>query len=298
MSTLIENPSDIFSRAVILKLTIGKPGNRAKLRADQYQVDAEQGWTAATRQLLKSPEVTKAIKRQDKLRTDVKKLALPSPLGDGTYLMAIDTILRTEKLITQAQADMPALLAEVQRMYPTRIEEAKVAQNGLFNPADYPPVEEFLSDFYITSRYIAYGAPETLAKVRDDLLEREKGKITSDTMAAVQDIFTVLRMDMKGLVDKLVARTVKADGGKNTRFKGLLDNITEFLETLPLRNIVDDGELAKLGEQAQAILRDVTPDLIREDRSIREYVAKEFAGIQSTLDEMVTLKGKRFIEAV
>jgi len=96
----------------------------------------------------------------------------------------------------------------------------------------------------------------------------------------------------------LVARTVKADGGKNTRFKGLLDNITEFLETLPLRNIVDDGELAKLGEQAQAILRDVTPDLIREDRSIREYVAKEFAGIQSTLDEMVTLKGKRFIEAV
>jgi hypothetical protein len=297
MSTLTENPSDIFQRAVILKLSIGRPGNTSRLRPDQYTVDAVAGRTKAEKRLLESPEVAKATKRQEQLRTAIKKLSLPSPLGDGTYLMAIDTIPLAEKLITDAETTVATLLLDVERMYPTRIEEAKAALNGLFNLADYPPVQEFMDAFYVKSQYVAFGAPEALAKVRGNLLDREKGKINAATMETVQNIFTILSMDMKGLVDKLVARVEKADSGDRTKIKGLLDNVTEFLETLPMRNIVDNADLAELGDKAKIILEGVTPDMIRENAGIRRAITMELTTIQTRLDEIVSLKSKRLIEA-
>lgn len=296
MSTLVENSSTIFERAVILKLTLGAPGNSSQLRPDQYKVDAAPGKTRAEKRLLESPEVAKIIKRQNRLRSQIKKLDVKSPLGDGTYLLGIDAIPLVEQWIDATEAELEPLKEEAERMYPQRVEEARVdLPNGLFDPDDYPPVAEFMSKFYISSRYITFAAPEALARVRGNLgsklLAREQGKVDADTKATYENIFAVLRMDMTGLVDKLVDRTKRASAGDSTKFKGLLDNVTEFLDTLPMRNIVDSADLTALGERAKEILKDVTPDLIRENKNIREYVQKEFAAIQTTLGG---LKTKRY----
>lgn len=302
MSVIIQNPTTIFEKAVVLKFSAGKPGNTARLRPDQYQVDATSGWTKASRELLKSPESKKASSRQEQCRTEIKKLQLTSadesPMGAGSYLIAVGSIPRVEAIIAATEKDMPDLLAEVERMYPQRIEEARVAQNGLFNLADYPPVKEFLDEFYLSYRYYAYGAPDVLAKVSGALLNREQDKINADTRNAVQDIFRVLRVDTKGYIDSMLERIKRAEAGDKVKFKELLGNFLQFLDDLPARaDVVDDNDLLRLGVQAKTILENVTSDMLLYEQNTRTYVAQALSTVQASAASLVTsLKGTRVFQ--
>jgi hypothetical protein len=52
-----------------------------------------------------------------------------------------------------------------------------------------------------------------------------------------------------------------------------------------------------LGDKAKIILEGVTPDMIRENAGIRRAITMELTTIQTRLDEIVSLKPKRLIEA-
>jgi hypothetical protein len=64
-----------------------------------------------------------------------------------------------------------------------------------------------------------------------------------------------------------------------------------------MRNIVDNADLTELGDKAKIILEGVTPDMIRENAGIRRAITMELTTIQTRLDEIVSLKSKRLIEA-
>jgi hypothetical protein len=295
---IIENPISIFERAVILKLSIGRPGNRRQIDQDKITVDADKSMVHAHKDLLDSVEFNKIKTRQDRLRTDIKKLALPSPLGAGTYLISVDGIERVEDLFFACQDEISEkLLPAMREAYPERVSESKRRLNGLADPTDYPPVEDFLSSFYISTQYVSFGAPDALAKVRPDLLDREKNKIESATMESISSIFSLLRLDMKDLVDKLVVRAGRAQDGEKTKFKGLLDNLTEFLDNLPMRaNVIDATELTTLGSKAKSILQGVDSEALRTDKRTRDYVTQAFTEIQGNLEKM-TLRPTRAFEA-
>lgn len=315
--TLIQSPP-IFDKAVILQLGLGKPGNTGKIPQNKYQVEAgtkaqtpeeskaaserAKEWTKAEQKLLESPEINNARKRLEQLRTSIKALAAAggskynrSPLGDGTYLIGIVAIPRVEQLIEATRTELQEVhFPAIREAYPGRIEEARIAKNGLFNPANYAPIDELLDKFYISHVYFSFGAPAALSQV--GLFEREQGKLDAETERAVSGIPAGLAQEMKEFTDKLLERNGKVAKGEGTKFKGLLESYLEFLGNLPLRNILGDADLAEIAEKAQAILQGVDSEALRTDKRTRDYVTKEFTEIQQNL-ETLSLRPTRAFEA-
>lgn len=307
---IVQNPLSIFEKAVIIKVSIGHPGNTAKLRKDQYEVksgptsEAEsaeaqaraKARTKAEKKLLEAPEIEAAASNLEKARVRVRKISNASPLGDGSRLLSIAAVPVVENILDEArvrlvEVDKPC----IKELYPQRIAEAKRDLNGLFDPTNYDPVDEFLAKFYIDSLYLAFGAPAALAST--GLLEREEEKIATRTLESVQDIPVKLAQEMQKLTKDLMDRTSKSASGAKVQFKGLLDNYIEWLSTLPLRNILDTEELREASEKAKKVLEGITSESLLTSPRLRDYVENEMSGIATTLDTIINLRPTRAFEA-
>ena len=298
----------IFEKAVILKLTIGHPGNSAKLGKDKYEVksgtadesaeakEKAKARTRAEKKLLEAPEIDEASAALEKTRIRIRKIANDSPLGAGSHLISIVAVPKAEEIIKEALDRLETVhKPKIADLYPQRIAEAKRDLNGLFDPTDYAPLDDFLRKFYIDQMYLAFGAPAALASV--GLLEREETRINEAAMATADAIPLNLATEMQELTKRLIARTSKSASGEKTKFKGLLDNYLEFLTNLPLRNILDSDELREVGEKAQSILAGVTSEALIENTRIRDYVENEMSGIATKLDTIINLRPTRAFEA-
>jgi len=294
---LIENPLSIFNRAVILKLTIGKPGNRMQLDKNQYEVDADKDSTSAQKKLLKAPEISAAGKGLDQCRAAIRKLSMSSPMGDGTRLLSILAVPKAEELIAGAITTLNTVHKPlIREKYSLRIQEAQRDLNGLFNLADYAPVDEFVEKFYIDQMYISFGAPEALASVRADLLTREQSRRQTQAQQTAEDAPRELATEFKAFTERFIARTGKIAAGDSTKVKGLLDNFLEFLNNVPLRNLLEVEELSTLATKVSGILGGVSPDILRENRRVRDYVENELSGVQTELTTFLNLRPGRSFE--
>lgn len=301
MVKLIENPIELFSKALILRLTIGKPGNEARIPDSKYQVDADKKRTKAQQKLLEAPEITEANKCIERLRQKIRGIAAaggskenPSPCGDGTYLLGIDAVARAESEIEATLKEMDEVhKPAIREKYDDRIAEAKVALNGLFNPDNYLEVDAFLAKYYVTTQYISFGAPEALAQVREDLLAREQSKSIQLAERTANNIPVGLAREMKALTDNLLAKTDGINAGDKKKFKGLLDNYLEFLNNLPIRNILGVEELTEVGAKAMNALKGVDSEDLRENKRIRDMVAREMSGIQTQLNDLIVSRPVR-----
>jgi hypothetical protein len=304
---LVQNPLSIFEKAVILKVSIGHPGNHRQLPKDKYDVKSGENdsaeakarakaMTQATKKLIEAPEVNAAITDMERCRVLIRKLSNASPLGDGSRLISIAAVPRAEQIIADGQQRLTEIhKPKIREMRPQRIAEAKRDLNGLFVSTDYASTEEFLEQFYIETLYLSFGAPAALATT--GLLSREEEKISGRTNEVVQSIPGDLAQEMRKFTTDLIARTGKSASGAKVQFKGLLDGYLEFLTNLPLRNVLDTDELREAGEKAQAVLTGVTSEALIENARIRDYVENEMSGIATTLETIINLRPTRAFEA-
>jgi hypothetical protein len=306
---LVQSPLSIFEKAVILKLSIGHPGNTAKLGKDKYEVKAgtsedasaeasakAKARTKAEKKLIEAPEVDEAVKDLEQCRQKIRKISNASPLGDGSRLISIVAVPKGEQIITDTLTRLEDVhKPRIADLRPQRIAEAKRDLNGLFNPADYDPTDEFLRKFYIEQQYLSFGAPAALAQV--GLLLREEDKINAAALETARSIPVDLAVEMQKFTKELMARTTKSAGGAKVQFKGLLDGYLEFLANLPLRNVLDTEELREAGEKALSVLTGVSSEALIENPRIRDYVENEMSGVASKLDTIINLRPTRAFEA-
>lgn len=302
------NPRSIFNDALIIKVSIGHPGNSAKLDSDQYDVKSgsetetaeakakAKARTSATKKLLEAPEIDAAASDLEKTRASIRKISNRSPLGEGSRLLRIVAVPKVEEIVRLARERLDENhKPRISELYPQRIAEAKRDLNGLFDPTNYAPLEEFLAKFYIDTLYLTFDAPESLAST--GLLEREQGKIDQRTLESVEAVPVTLAREMQKLSQDLIARTAKSASGARTQFKGLLDNYLEWLDTLPLRNILDTEELTAAALKATQVLGGLDSETLINNASVRTYVADEMKGITTTLDTLINLRPTRAFEA-
>lgn len=296
---ILDNPISLFDNAVILKISIGKPGSDLRLEQSQYQVDADKSRTAAKKKLLTTAtEIKEAATELERARHNVRKLSVASPIGDGTRLLSIAAVPRSEQILDAAIERLETVHKPlIIEKYPLRIEEDRAALNGLFRESDYPPVTALVAKFYLDRMYLSFGAPPALAQVQESLLTREQDRIASKAMETAVNIPTELGMEFKDFVDRFVERIRATAAGDNTKFKGLLDGFTEYLSNLPLRNLTKDEMLAALAQKSEDIIGKVSPELLKENKRVRDYVEKELTGVQSELGTFLNLRPGRSFEA-
>lgn len=296
----VEQQVDIFSKAIILRLSMSRPGNKRQVSTSQIEVDADKDSLHVSKDLLKGPEFEAISSHLNKLKSDIRKIALPSPMGAGHYLLPIETIEKIDaRIVADTATLMTELLPAMMAVYDDRVRESMARLNGLANPADYPPADRFEAAFGIFHSYMTYGTPQALEAISKAIFDRESEKAKQSIAQATDAIVQVLVEDMGKLMSDLVERIESKDGGNKVKFKGLLDNAAEFLETIKVRNITENADLERLAAQARQILQGVDSQSLTDSQGIRTYVKKNVAAIQGELAKISTvapLRAKRLVQ--
>jgi len=213
--------------------------------------------------------------------------------------MPIPFIQKADEIVLRADQKLrEELLPVMMAAYPTRIAESKKRLNGLAAAEDYPAAEEFERAFSISSSFETFGTPEALEDIDPALYRRNLAEAKNRITACAEKIEEALVEEAKNLIDRMVERLEPGPDGRQKVFRdSLVENLSDFFAKLPIRNITGKAELETVAKRAEAVLQGVDPEALRQNTSIREYVREGMSKVKETLDEMVTLKAKRFFQA-
>lgn len=289
--------ANIFDKGIILKLSISLPGNSKKVPTSKIEVDADKKMLRVSKELLDCPEFDAIKSLTSKLRSEIREIAVPSPMGDGHYLIPIPEVQRIDQLVLTGQEKLRMdLLPAMMAAYTDRVRESMKRLNGLGNQSDYPTPARFEAAFGIEHSYQTYGTPATLEAISKDIFDRETAKAQQQVIEASNAIVDVIATEFLELLDDLAERTSDRDKGAKVKFKGLLENIDKFVSRIPVRNLVDNEKLNELSTKAKQMLEGIDSDTLIKSKNIRAYVQKTVASMKEELTT-VSLRPKRFIEA-
>ncbi len=285
---MTHEPTTITENVIAISITRTRWGVNRKVSSERVTTTAERQMVSANKRLIKDDSY-KAIQSVDHaIRMRVASVALPSPLGDGTYLVPM-------ALVEQLDADLVAFAVQRQaavdafvEAYPSLVEAAKAKLGDLFEASDYPPEEDVRGRFSLTWRYLAFETPSQLQHVSDKLWQDACARNDAALAETADLIRQTLRATALGLVDRIRERLTPGPDGEPKIFRrSMVDNAVSFLETFELRNVTSDDELPAAVTKMRAMLKGVDPRVLRDDDVVRATVQRQAAEITKQLDAMV-----------
>jgi len=278
---------DLARKTVFVKLHLGVLGNSRKVSSAQVEVDADKNLIRVSKTLLDSPEL-QAIRRLDgELRRYLYNMCLP--FEPGIHLLPIGLIETVDAKLHEFEAKRGELVETFLAAYPRLCQEAAGRLRTLYNPLDYPPVEEVRSEFTCSWQYVSYGVPHQLREVSERMFQDEREKAAERMAEAYTEVRQVLREAMVELVAHLRDRlTDQPDGTPQRLRESTVHKLREFLDTFDFRNVTNDEELKEQVERARALLAGTTTDAIRNTAALRARVRGGMTEIADRLGTMVS----------
>ena len=176
---------------------------------------------------------------------------------------------------------------EVQRfltMYPDYKSEANIRLNGMFSELDYPDVSKLKEKYSFGIQIIPVPHENDFridinASDLDNIREALREQLDKSSKEAMTDLWNRLYV----VVEHMVERLSKED---NFFKNSMIDNISELCQILPHLNVMDDPHLDEAVCEVREKLSTVSPDMLRNDQSLRNRTALE---AQKILDKMKDL---------
>ncbi len=143
---VIQDPGvDLAKKTVCIKMRLSTMGNIRKVSTSQIEADADKDLLRVSKHLLDSAEL-KAIGRFDgEIRRFLYNICLPFEIG--IHLLPIAALETVEDRLRKFVEDRQALVTAFLSVYPGLCQDAGKRLRGLYNPADYPPVDEVSREF-------------------------------------------------------------------------------------------------------------------------------------------------------
>lgn len=285
---------DLARRTVFVKLRLGLLGNSRKVSSAQVEVDADKDSIRVSKSLLNSGEL-EAIRRLDsEIRRYLYGVCLP--FEPGIHLLPIPLIETVDARLREFQAKRLELVEVFLVVYPRLCVEATSRLRTLYNPLDYPELEEVRSAFSCSWQYISYGVPDQLRAVSERMFQEERDKAADRMAEAYTEVRQVLREAMVELVAHLRARLADQSDGTPLRLReSTVQKLADFLDTFDFRNVTNDQELKEQVERARALLAGTTTDAIRKTAELRVRVREGMTEIAGRLENMVADRvGRKF----
>ena len=216
------------------------------------------------------------------------------PFEIGIHLLPVAALETVEQRLRQFRTEREELVKAFLGVYPSLADDAGKRLRGLYNPADYSPVDEVQRQFGFSWQYVSFGVPDQLRGISQEVWEQEREKAAQRMAEASAEIQLVLRESMAKLVQHMAERLKDGADGKLLRFKETtVSNLVEFLQNFEFRNVTDDCELQKIVTQARSLLEGVGADDLRTTGDLRAKVQQGMASLASELDTMMTRSGGR-----
>lgn len=291
----------IFDSAIALTVTISRLGVKRKVAVGKVSVKeaTEEQPTdpralAVSKELIDCAEYKSIVTLDNAYRVDLCKIALPSPLRRGMYLVPLGLVSRVNNQIEEYQGRRRALVDAFVSAYSGAVRDARRRLGTLWAADDYPHVDDVRMSFDVKTRWESFGVPALLERVDADLFREERGRIQADLRDAAEEIRSALRAGLAELISHLAERLQPAPDGTPRIFRdSAVNNINEWLDLFSARNITNDAQLAELVAQARTVLRGADPESLRRAPVVRDSVREGLAEIRDRLAPLVTERPRR-----
>src|SRR5262249_32717664 len=186
--------------------------------------------------------------------------------------------------------------AELNEVYPEVLADARQRLVRLFNPADYP--SEVRGLFDVQWDFPAVEPPGYLMRLNPEVFRQEQERVARRFEEAVQLAEQAFRDEFARLVSHLTERLSGSEGEAKIFRDSAVTNLVEFFEKFKRLNLNSNEQLDTLVDEAQNLVKGVTPDALRTHAGLRQRVATQMAQVQTQLDQLIiTAPRRRLVRA-
>ena len=288
----------LAARAIVVSLSISQWSGR---RLDRKITDeVNQAHNAASeagrynKLLLPKDALEQVQKVVSETRTGFLERTLPWMDG-GSRIMNAGAFLAHSAWMRGQQSKFSAAVEAFLTEYPSHVHAASKRLNGMFDPDDYPTVEELRHKFGMDTRIMPVPSSDDF---RVAMSEEQAAFIKADiernvaaaTQEAVRDVYRRVAEVAERMVDRLSKyKPAKRRGEKSEGVfrDSLVENVRDLIMVLPSLNITGDPELAALADRLRP-LAEWDASVLRENDAVRKDVAHQ---AQEILDSMAGMLG-------
>tara|TARA_R100001082_G_scaffold77651_1_gene45453 strand:+ start:19012 stop:19887 length:876 start_codon:yes stop_codon:yes gene_type:complete len=283
----------IQTNAMLVKVRCTKWNNSITDReiTDQVTFDksAADGYLRVTKRLAKQAVVKELNKIIGQVGNTVLRL-WTVPWDDGVHLITVDNLDRFEAALRKKADRLEELKSELQDTWPAVIEADRIRLGAAFDENDYPSVTEIVNRYSISYKLmplpsgddIRVNLPQQRVNAIRQQVERDvAAKVEAGAKVVSERVAEVLTTFIEGME----RHGTKADGAKRaSKFAdSTVEAIERLAEALPGLNLTGDPALTAVSNDLFLKLRDLDPQVLREDEGKRQQAADTAKEIVSKL---------------
>ena len=187
--------------------------------------------------------------------------------------------------LAEAEAGLDAVYEDVKA-------DARNRLGRLYDEADYPA--EVAGLFGVEWDFPAVEPPSYLLCLSPEVYEQERQRVAARFEDAVRLAEQAFADEFARLLSHLAERLAPDEGGARKVFRdSAVGNLTEFFNRFARLNVRSSPELDALVEQAQGLVRGVSPQDLRDSGALRQHVATEMARVQAGVEALITEAPRR-----
>ena len=222
-----------------------------------------------------------------------KGVSLPYP-EPGIRLIRQSDIQDFDQRLADFRDELDEAVTDLDRHFDELRSAARERLGELFNPSDYP--QSLLGMFAIEHDFPSVEPPQYLQQLSPALYEQECQRMQLRFDEAVQLAEQAFLEEISKLVEHASERLSGQSDGKPKVFRDTaITNLTEFFERFRTLNVRSNEQLDALVDRAQQIVGGIKPQNLRDHTSLRQQVATQLAGVQSSLDGLLIDRPRRNI---
>ncbi len=220
-------------------------------------------------------------------------VSLPYPEA-GIRLIPQRTISEFDRQIASFRDELLEAVEELDRHYGELRTAARRRLGELFDAADYPAT--LVGLFGIEHEYPSVEPPDYLRQLNPELYEQECQRVQARFDEAVQLAEQAFTEELSRLIEHLGERLSGDTDGKPKVFRdSAVSNLSEFFTRFGSLNVRSNAQLDDLVQRAQRLLNGVEPQQLRDNASLRQRLASQLSGVQSSLDGLMVDRPRRNI---
>jgi hypothetical protein len=246
--------------------------------AERYAASENSG--QYTKALIAKEHLERITKSATAARSYHYRVTLPW-LDNGARILPADLFPGYSAKMREFRTDFEDSVNAFLDNYPTLVDQARFALNGLFNDADYPSPEQMPKKFRFETTILPL--PET-SDFRIQLQSEDMEKIQADTEARFNALHEQAKRDICERISEYVGRMAERLSGEKNIFRDtLVENLQELVALISGLNSIGDPKLEEIRQEIEEKLTKHSPQMLRDHKPARRETAK---AAQEIMDKM------------
>ena len=305
----------LAEKTVCLKVGFGILGNSRRFSNSKIEVDADKALVKVSKLLLDSEELEDVRRYDNNFRARLRNLCLP--YETSIHLVALGKVEDVDRECREFAAGRKPLVEAFKAAYPRLCERAErrlshspgcpnskrdrpaepaaCGCQGIYDPRNYPPVEDLDRHFYFTHRFISMGVPGQLKDISPEVFKNERKKAVAVMNDAVVGVKAAQAEMAQELINNLLDRLGEnADGSKKRLHKTTVTKLQEWLKDFDIQNVANFDELEGEVKRLDKLVGKVSVEELKDTDTVREKVKAGLAKASKVLEGMIEETSRKF----